>query len=104
VRLPAKVVRKEHPIPVTAAQFLSHLSQDPALGQTFSQDPDAVKEETGLFAEGREALKCGNPERIREHFGSEGPPGCMIVLTVTAQTDNCTLLRSRVHHRTSTPH
>jgi len=66
-------------MPVTAAQFLSNLSQDPTLRQRFSQDPDAVMEEAGLSAEDREVLKSGSPERIREHLGSDGPPGCFII-------------------------
>lgn len=67
-------------MPKKAGELVAKLSQDTQLRDRFLQDPDAVMEEHGgLSDEDREALKSKDPDRIKEHLGDDGPPGCFVL-------------------------
>ena len=67
-------------MPKKAGELVAKLSQDTQLRDRFLQDPDAVMDEHGgLSDDDREVLKSKDPDRIKEHLGDEGPPGCFVV-------------------------
>ena len=63
-----------------AAEFISKLAADPKLRAAYKRDPDATMTKHGLSAKDRKVLKSGDPKKIREHLGDDGPPGCMVML------------------------
>ncbi len=65
-----------------AADFITKLSRDPKLREGFKKDPDKTMDAHGLSAKDKEVLKSGDPEKIRQHLGDDGPPGCCIMLFV----------------------
>lgn len=65
-----------------AADFIAQLSENPQKRDEFKQNPDAAMDKAGLSSEDKAVLKSGDPKKIRDHLGDDGPPGCMIVLVV----------------------
>ena len=65
-----------------AADFVIKLSKDPALRDQFKKDPHATMDAHGLNSEDKDVLTSGDPERIRQHLGDDGPPGCCVVCIV----------------------
>lgn len=67
-------------MPKKAGELVAKLSQNTQLRDRFLQDPDGVMDEHGgLSDEDREVLKSKDPDRIKEHLGDDGPPGCFVV-------------------------
>lgn len=66
-------------MPKKAAKFVIELSKDPHKRRAFKQDPDGTMDAAGLSTEDKQVLKSGDPQKIREHLGDDGPPGCMVV-------------------------
>ncbi len=66
------------------ADFVVNLSKDPRLMEAFASDPDAVMAEHDLSDADREVLKSGDAERIRNHLGDAGPPGCLVLKMSTS--------------------
>lgn len=62
-----------------AAALISKLSTDPTFRESFRANPDEVMDAEGLSAEDKEALKSGDPEKIRQHLGDDAPPGCFLL-------------------------
>jgi hypothetical protein len=62
-----------------AAALISKLSTDPSFRERFRANPDEVMDAEGLSAEDKEALKSGDPEKIRQHLGDDAPPGCFLL-------------------------
>lgn len=65
-----------------AADFITKLSRDPKLRESFKKDPDGTMDAHGLTAQDKEVLRSGDPEKIRQHLGDDGPPGCFVVMFV----------------------
>ncbi|MGH7336555.1 MAG: hypothetical protein ACREI7_03165 [Myxococcota bacterium] len=63
-----------------AAAFIAKLAEDPKVRSAYKRDPDAAMQKHGLSAKDRKVLKSGDPKKIREHLGDDGPPGCMVIL------------------------
>lgn len=67
-------------MPKEAAKFLIDLSKDPKKREAFKKDPDGTMEKAGLSDKDKAVLKSGDPMKIREHLGDDGPPGCMVMI------------------------
>ena len=63
----------------SAADLIAKLSTDPDFRNRFRSNPDQVMDEAGLSAEDKDALKSGDPDRIRQHLGDDAPPGCFVM-------------------------
>lgn len=63
-----------------AADYLADLSQDQEKLQSHKNDPDAAMDAAGLSDADKAALKSGDPQKIRQHLGDDGPPGCMVIM------------------------
>ena len=67
-------------MPKKAADFVISLSKDPQKRAAFKQDPDGTMSAAGLSEEDKKVIKSGDPQKIREHLGDDGPPGCMVMI------------------------
>lgn len=66
-------------MPKKAGEFVSKLSEDPDKRQRFMENPDEVMDEHGdLSEEDRQVLRSRDPQKIKEHLGDDGPPGCLV--------------------------
>ncbi len=59
--------------------FLMQLSKDASLRDRFRQDPDAVMEEQGIGESDQEAVRSGDPERIRTAIGADDSAFIVII-------------------------
>lgn len=59
--------------------YMLHIAKNPKELENYKKNPDAHIEASKLSAEDKEALKSGNPARIRRRMGDAYPPGCIIV-------------------------
>lgn len=66
-------------MPKKAADFVTKLSQDPGKREAYKTDPEGLMDEHGLSEEDKAVLRTGDPDKIREYLGDEGPPGCCAV-------------------------
>jgi hypothetical protein len=66
-------------MPKSAGEFVTKLSQDPALIEEFKRDPDALMDAHGLSDDDKAVLKSGDVDKIKAHLGEDGPPGCMVL-------------------------
>lgn len=67
-------------MPKKAGEFVAKLSQDPKTRDRFLEDPDAVMDEHGgLSDEDKTVLRSKDPDKIKQHLGDDGPPGCFIL-------------------------
>ena len=62
------------------ANFLNQLATDARAREEYQQDPEAFMTKHGLTDEDKEVLASKDPDRIREHMGEDGPPGCFICI------------------------
>jgi hypothetical protein len=62
-----------------AADFIIKLSKDPKLRDQLKKDPHGTMDAHGLSSEDKDALMSGDPDRIRQHLGDDGPPGCFVI-------------------------
>jgi hypothetical protein len=67
-------------MPKKAGEFVAKLSEDPTLRDRFARDPDAVMDEHGgLTEEDKAILRTKDPDKIKQHLGEDGPPGCCVI-------------------------
>lgn len=62
------------------ADYLNGIATDPQAREAHHADPDGAMTAAGLDDTDREVLKSKDPDRIREHMGDDGPPGCYICI------------------------
>lgn len=64
-----------------AADFVAKLSENPEDRERFRQDPDTVMNEHGNLSDSdKEVLKTQDPDKIKSYLGSDGPPGCLVLV------------------------
>lgn len=66
-------------MPNKAAKFVTKLSEDPTQREAFKNDPEGTMDQHGLSDEDKAVMRTGDPDKIREYLGDEGPPGCFAV-------------------------
>lgn len=66
-------------MPKKAADFVTTLSQDPQKREAYKADPEGTMDDHGLSEDDKAVLRTGDPDKIREYLGDDGPPGCFAV-------------------------
>ena len=64
-----------------AIDFIAKVSSDAGLRERYRQNPDQVLDEAGFKGKEKAVLKSGDAKKVRDHYGEDAPPGCLVLIT-----------------------